>query len=521
MSDTAPTPSAPRKSRTLLLLVAAVCLAVGGGAYWYKSSSNAAKQAASGKNRPMPVIVAEAKAQDVEVFLSSLGTVTPLSTVTVKSRVDGQLMQVLFREGQMVKAGDLLLVIDPRPFQVQLAQAEGQLKRDTALLENARLDLKRYSDLMAQGAIARQQYDTQLSLVHQYEGTVATDKATADTARLQITYSRITAPVSGQVGLRQVDPGNMVHASDTTGLLVVNQIAPISVVFTLPEDQLPKVLEKLRAGEKLRVDAYDRGQARKLAQGELASLDNQIDTSTGTVKLKASFANTKGELYPNQFVNAKLLLEVMKNAIVVPAAAVQRGQQGTYLYVVTPEGVAQARNVSVGEGGDGQSVILSGLALGEKVVVDGADRLRDGSPVEIKTPKVPAAGAAQNATNENATAQNATGQSATDQAAARPDAKVAPAKAEPAKPGAEHSSADKKAAPAAEKPAHKAQATAANAFAKSDAATNATTNAMTDAKMDAKSARKPKATAKPDQRPAAAPPAPQGGQSGSESRADQ
>ncbi|OIO00602.1 MAG: hypothetical protein AUJ49_09600 [Desulfovibrionaceae bacterium CG1_02_65_16] len=411
MSDAAPLPQAPRKAKWLPLLVA-VCLAAGLGAYWYKSASNAAKQATGGKNRPMPVVVAEAKPQDVEVFLSSLGTVTPLNSVTVKSRVDGQLMQVRFREGQMVKAGELLLVIDPRPFQVQLAQAEGQLRRDAALLENTRLDLKRYADLNAQGAIARQQYDTQLSLVRQYEGTVATDKATADNARLQITYSHITAPISGQVGLRQVDPGNMVHASDTTGLLVVNQITPISVVFTLPEDQLPRVLEKLRAGETLRVDAYDREQAKKLAQGELASLDNQIDTSTGTVKLKASFANAKGELYPNQFVNAKLLLEVLKDAIVVPTAAVQRGQQGTYLYVITPQGTASARPVSVGESGDGSvSVILKGLALGEKVVVDGAERLRDGSPVEIKTPRraTEAANATPRATD--AAQHNATGQS--------------------------------------------------------------------------------------------------------------
>jgi len=370
----------------LWLLLAALCLAIGGGAYWYKGHASAAKPAPGGKNRPVPVAVAvvAAKSQDVEVFLTGLGTVTPQSSVTIKSRVDGQLMQVPVREGQVVRAGELLLVIDPRPFQVQLAQAEGQLKRDTALLENSRLDLKRFADLMTQGAIARQQLDTQQSLVHQYEGVVASDKAQADSARLQITYSRITAPFTGQVGLRQVDPGNMVHASDQTGLLVINQLSPINVLFTLPEDQLPRVLARLRAGGKLRVDAYDREQTRLLGQGELASMDNQIDPGTGTVRLKAAFANAQGELFPNQFVNAKLLVEVLKDAVVVPAAAVQRGQQGTYLYVVTAEGVANSRPVSVGETGDHQSVILSGLAVGEKVVVDGADRLRDGAQVEVK-----------------------------------------------------------------------------------------------------------------------------------------
>jgi len=424
MTDTAPLAQPGRKIKMLSMLLV-VCLAAGGGAYWYNAKASQAKLAAGGKNRPMPVVVVEAKTQDVEVFLSSLGTVTPMSSVTVRSRVDGQLMQVLFREGQMVKAGELLLVIDSRPFQVQLAQAEGQLKRDSALLENARLDLKRYSDLMAQGAIARQSYDTQLSLVHQYEGTVATDKATADNARLQITYSRITAPVSGQVGLRAVDPGNMVHASDASGLLVVNQIAPISVLFTLPEDQLPRVLEKLRAGEKLRVDAYDREQSKKLAQGELSSMDNQIDTGTGTVRLKASFQNTQGELYPNQFVNAKLLLETLKNAVVVPAAAVQRGQQGTYVFVVDAQNVAATRPVSVGESGDGQSVILSGLAVGEKVVVDGADRLRDGAPVEIKTPGPKAEGqaAAKPGEGQPQAAQNATASPPAPRQTSRPDAK--------------------------------------------------------------------------------------------------
>ncbi len=404
-----PSPSAPGRSRRVFSLALALCLALGGGAYWYKTYGPGAKAAAPNQQRKLPVAVAEAKTQDVEVFLTGLGTVTPLNSITIKSRVDGQLMQVLFREGQQVKAGDLLLVIDPRPFQVQLAQAEGQLKRDTALLENARLDLKRYGELIAQGAIARQQYDTQQSLVHQYEGAVATDKATADNARLQITYCRITAPTSGQVGMRLVDPGNMVRSSDATGLLVLNQLSPINVAFTLPEDQLPRVMAKLRAGEKLRVDVYDREQVHMLAQGELASLDNQIDTTTGTVRLKAVFANTGSELYPNQFVNAKLLLEVMKDAVVIPASAVQRGQQGAYVYVLSAEGTVALRPVSVGEAANGLNAVLSGLAAGEKVVVDGADRLRDGAAVEVKERGAkPEAGKAEG--KEGGNAQNATTQ---------------------------------------------------------------------------------------------------------------
>jgi len=452
MSDQA---SAKPRPKRIVPLAVAVCLAAAAGAWWHFSGGAGGKQAAGNQARRMPVAVAEAKTQDVEVLLTGLGTVSPLNSVTVKSRVDGQLMQVLIREGQQVRAGELLLVIDPRPFQVQLAQAEGQLKRDQALLDNARLDLGRYKDLIDQGAIARQQLDTQQALVHQYEGAVASDKAQADAARLQITYCRITSPVSGQVGLRQVDPGNMVRSSDSAGLLVVNQLSPINVLFTLPEDHLPRVLAKLREGGRLRVDAYDREQTKLLAQGELASLDNQIDATTGTVRLKASFANAQGELYPNQFVNAKLLLDVLKDAVVVPAAAVQRGQQGTYVFVVSPEGVANTRAVSVGEAGDGLSVILSGLAVGEKVVVDGAERLRDGSAVEVREPGKPggapggkpgekaggkpeaASGAVSRAVSGQAAAQTpaqpAAQPAAQPVAQPAPEAKAVPAKAVPAK----------------------------------------------------------------------------------------
>jgi multidrug efflux system membrane fusion protein len=442
MSDQAPETG---RAKRLIPIVLALCLALAAGAWWYLSGANGNKKDAR-QARAMPVALAEAKVQDVEVLLTGLGTVTPLNSVTVKSRVDGQLMQVLFREGQMVKAGELLLVIDPRPFQVQLAQAEGQLKRDQALLDNARKDLQRYDDLIRQGAIARQQLDTQHSLVQQYEGAVIADKATADAARLQITYCRITAPVSGRVGLRMVDPGNMVRSSDSTGLLVVNQISPITVLFTLPEDQLPRVMARLREGAHIRVDAYDREQSRKLAQGELASLDNQIDATTGTVKLKASFANENGELYPNQFVNAKLLLDVLKDAVVVPPAAIQRGQQGTYVFVVGADNLAKTRQVSVGESGDGASVILSGLAAGEKVVIDGAERLRDGAAVEVRQPRGNGDGKGKNTSEaaQNATAQN--GVQAPAQAAAQPAVQApAPPPAQPG--GAKHPEGGGKAKP--------------------------------------------------------------------------
>jgi multidrug efflux system membrane fusion protein len=430
MSDEAPEKPRPKR---ILPLVVVICLALAGWAWWQFSAGAGGKQKDAKPVRAMPVAVAEAAVQDVEVFLTGLGTVTPLNSVTVKSRVDGQLMQVLFREGQTVKVGQLLLVIDSRPFQVQLAQAEGQLRRDQALLDNARLDLKRYDDLIKQGAIARQQLDTQLALVKQYEGAVITDKAQADAARLQITYCRITAPVSGQVGLRQVDPGNMVRSSDSTGLLVVNQLSPITVLFTLPEDQLPRVLAKLREGAKLRVDAYDREQTRKLAEGELASLDNQIDSTTGTVRLKASFANAGGELYPNQFVNAKLLLEVLKGAVVIPAAAVQRGQQGSYVFVVGADNTVKTRPVSVGEAGDGRSVVLNGLSAGEKVVVEGAERLRDGAAVEVRQPGGPA-GKGANGKAGGGAGHNVTAQNPAQPAAQVPAQPAAQAPAHPATP---------------------------------------------------------------------------------------
>ena len=376
----------------LLVLAALVC--------WRLFSGDG--QARKGMNMEMPPVrVAPSLAQNVPHFLNGLGTVLPSSDVLVTSRVDGQLQRLHFQEGQRVKAGDLLAEIDPRPFKAALDQARGTLAKDQAQLDNARKDLARYATLAQGNYIATQQYETQRALVRQYEGTVEADKAAVDSAALQLSYSRITAPVSGRLGLRNVDEGNMIKASDTSGIVRITEVSPCDVVFTLPESQVPLVVQALRAHEDdvdrrpLPVQAWDREQKHQLDVGGLLSLDNQIDLSTGTVKLKARFPNTAGALYPNQFVNARLQVRVLQNAITVPASAVQLGSRGAYVYVAAKNDKGQdavtVRPITPGITSNTLTVVEKGLEPGELVVVDGLDRLRDGIAVKIaattETPK--------------------------------------------------------------------------------------------------------------------------------------
>jgi multidrug efflux system membrane fusion protein len=316
------------------------------------------------------------------VYLTGLGTVTAFNTVSVRSRVDGQLVQVAFKEGQQVKQGELLAVVDPRPFQVQLDQAQAQLFKDQASLRDAQLNYERFKSLLHDsGAVSQQQVDTQKATVDQLEGQVRTDQATIDNAKLQLTYSRITAPVSGRVGLRLVDIGNMVHATDTNPLLVITQLQPIAVIFTLPEDSLPSVAKRMHNGE-LKVEAYNRDNRTLLATGTLLTIDNQIDQTTGTGRLKAVFSNADNALWPNQFVNCQLLLETRKDSIVVPSAAVQRGPKGNYLFVVKPDKTVEVRQVTVALNQNNFSAIAEGLTAGDVVVTDGQDKLQSGSHVE-------------------------------------------------------------------------------------------------------------------------------------------
>ena len=383
---------APRKRRSKLWWLVAVAV-IAGIAWIIWSAKNQPQKPTGGRQsmggKALTVNIATARSGDINLYLYGLGTVTPLATVTVKPQVSGQLMRVLFREGQEVKAGDLLAEIDPRPFQVQLGQAQGQLARDQAQLETARLDLERYTTLFAQDSIAKQQVDQQASLVKQYEGAVKTDQATINSAKLQLVYSRVTAPVSGRVGLRQVDPGNVVSSSDATGIVVITQLKPINVLFSLPEDNLPSVLEQIHIGTKLPIDAYDRTQTKLLDSGSLLTVDNQIDATTGSVKLKANFYNKSESLFPNQFVNVRMLLSVKHGVTLVPSAAIQQGSSavGSYVYLVQADSTVTVRKVKVGAVEGDNSEILNGLAVGEKVVIDGVDKLREGAAVTLPKAK--------------------------------------------------------------------------------------------------------------------------------------
>ena len=372
-------------------LVALLLVLVIGGVYWYFHSRGAQANGAGGPgaenagfdpNVAIPVVVATAHRGELPVYFSGLGTVTAFNTVTVRSRVDGQIVKISFTEGQYVKEGDALIEIDPRPFEVQLEQAEGQLAKDQAQLKDVQVDYERYQLLFKEGVIPKQQLDTQQAQVGTYEGAIKADLATIDNAKLQITYAHITAPISGRVGLRLVDIGNIVHATDTSGLLVITQLQPIAVLFSLPQDQLPEVVGKMRSERQLLVDAYDRDNTEKIATGKLLTIDNQIDTTTGTYKLKAVFDNSKNELFPNQFVNVHLLVDTKKNVVLVPTTAILRGPQGTYVFGVNSKNKVAVKNVKVADTTGNVAGIASGLADGDVVVVDGQDKLKDGILVD-------------------------------------------------------------------------------------------------------------------------------------------
>jgi membrane fusion protein, multidrug efflux system len=343
---------------------------------------------------PMPVVAAGARAGDMPITLVGLGTVTPLATVTVQSQISGQITHIAFKEGQPVKAGDPLIQIDPRPYQVALEQAQGALLRDRALLANAHVDLERYQTLFEQDSIAEQQLATQKSLVAQYEGAVRTDQGQIDAAKLNLTYCHIVSPIAGRVGLQQVTVGNYVTPAEPNGLVVVTQVQPITVVFTLPEDEIPPLLKRLHAGVTLPVTAYDRSNTRQLATGTLQSIDSQIDTTTGTIKLKALFPNTDESLFPQQFVNVVLLLDTLHGVTLVPQAAIQRGAPGTYVYLVNADQTVSVRKVAVGPGDATNVSISEGLKVGDRVVVDGADKLKEGAKVLLRQSSGAASGGA-------------------------------------------------------------------------------------------------------------------------------
>jgi multidrug efflux system membrane fusion protein len=359
--------------------------------YWSKrtgppsgsGTGKAGGQRGPGANVAAPVDAAKAVKGNIGVYVTGLGAVTPIYTVTIKTRVDGQLMQVLYKEGDIVHQGDKLAEIDPRPYQAMLTQYEGQLIRDQALLDNARIDQARYETLIKQNAIPEQQLATQIALVKQDEGTVKNDQGLIDSVKVNLIYCNITAPITGRIGLRLVDPGNIVQTTDSTGLLVIAQLQPISVIFTIAEDQLPAVYQKMNAGQKLAVDAFDREMKKKLASGTLTTIDNEIDQTTGTVKLRATFDNSRNELFPNQFVNARLLEQEKRGVVLVPSAAVQRNSQSTYLYVVKPNSTVTVRQVKVGTSDDNNTEIESGVAAGETVVLTGVDKLQEGSKVNV------------------------------------------------------------------------------------------------------------------------------------------
>ena len=372
----------PRKGKGFVwIILAALVIA---GIYWWTGRSGADKAtatASAGKGGPVPVVPGVVEKKDVPIYLDGLGTVQALNTVTVHTRVDGQLTKVAFTEGQDVKTGDVLAIIDQAPFQAALAQAQGRLAQDQAQLANAKLDLQRDIDLVNKKVISSQQYDTQKALVAQFEGTIQNDAAAVESAKVNLNYTTIVSPLDGRIGIRQVDQGNIVHASDQGGLLVITQLHPISLIFTLPEQDLAQIHEHTAKGETLQVLAVDRDSKTTLDRGELSVIDNQIDTTTGTIRLKATFDNGQYQLWPGQFINARLHVDTRKDGLTVPASTVQRGPNGPYVFVIKEDQSVELRNVKVAQIDNGEALIDEGLAEGEKVVVDGQYKLQPGAKV--------------------------------------------------------------------------------------------------------------------------------------------
>ena len=436
-------PAQKGASRTVVLLLVALLVAAGAGGWWWSqraasglasgaggaagpaaaasdaaASANPAGSASSagganarrfaGANRVQPVSVAAARKQDVRVVLNAIGNISALNTATVRARVDGELKSIRFKEGQLVRAGALLAEIDPRSYEIALAQVQGQLAKDQATLKNAQVDVERYKDLLAKDSIARQQVDTQVALAQQLAATVQTTLAQVDNAKLQLSYTKVTAPITGRLGLKQADLGNMVRASDTLGIVTITQTQPISVVFAVPEANLPQIARKLKGSDPLTAEAWDREFKVLLATGKVSTTDNAIDAVTGTIKVKAEFPNADGSLFPNQFVNIKLQVNTLEDALSIPSTAVQRGALGTFVYVVKPDSNVSIRRIRVGTT-EGDWVSVQGdLAAGDKVVTDGADRLREGVKVEVITPPV-RPGGAPDAGGRSAGAGNANG----------------------------------------------------------------------------------------------------------------